>query len=337
MQDDVYAHDTSRLLVRAGTKLNDALLQRVKQLNSNRPTVYLSGLPLTPLALPQEEMEKRRKALEGETGYSETAHETVELLTEVTKSKSLEPELLRTVSHGLSRRLDDADPAVILSLVNALAPVDEYLQRHCINTALLNGLMGKWMGLPKEAVSRLALIGLLHDCGKALMPASILKENGKLTIVEYEVIKTHPQHSYELLGEFPEDLRMAARGHHEKINGSGYPDHLTGDSIPVESRITAVSDIYDALVARRAYKDALSPFSAMAILKQARGTELDRRFVDVFVRNMPLDLMGRQVLLSDGRVAYVSEIDAEDIEFPVVSAHGEDIKTNPNLYCVSMF
>jgi HD-GYP domain-containing protein (c-di-GMP phosphodiesterase class II) len=336
-QDDVYSHDSSRLLIKAGTIMDDKLLERVKQLNGGRATVFLLGQPVAPAVVPQEEMEKRRKALEKATGYDVINNETVDFLSEVASTKQIAPNKLRRVSHMLANRLGSASSSIILSLVNALAPVDEYLQRHCINTAFINGLMGKWMGLPMEAISRLALIGLLHDCGKALMPHSILNEYRRLTIIEFEVIKTHPMQSYELLSDFPEDIRKAARGHHEKMNGTGYPDKLEGDNIPIESRITAISDIYDALIAQRAYKEPRSPFSVLALFKRISGVELDRRLVNLFLENMPKELMGKQVVLSNGSVAYVREINPNDIEYPTVMQFGEEIKTNANLYCTSMY
>ena len=336
-QENVYAHDAGQLLIKAGTFIDDRTIQRVKHLNNGKTTVFLAGQPLIPLTVPLEEMERRRVALEKATGYDKITDEAVEYLSEAAESKHVDPTKLKKISHLLSDRVGTASSSIILTLVSALAPVDEYLQRHCVNTAFLNGLMGKWMGLPAEAVSRLALIGLLHDCGKALMPHSILNEHRRLTVVEYEVIKTHPLYSYDLLADFPEDIRLAARGHHEKMNGTGYPDHLQTDKIPIESRITAISDIYDALVAQRAYKEPRSPFSVLALLKRVAKRELDHRLVDLFLANIPKELLGKQAVLSNGTLAYIHEIDYDDIEYPIVNQFGEQVKTNGNLYCTSMY
>jgi HD-GYP domain-containing protein (c-di-GMP phosphodiesterase class II) len=336
-QEDVYSHDTSRILIRAGTLMEASLLERAKALNGGKPHVYIAGTQVLSQAPPEEEMEVRRVALEKETGYDTIADETVEMLHEIAESETIDHTKLKDVSKTLADRLDTTSSSTVLSLVNALAPVDEYLQRHSVNTAFLNGLLGKWMGLPRQAVSRLALIGLLHDCGKARIPASILNEQSKLTVVEFEVIKTHPLRSYELLHDFSEDIRLAARGHHEKLNGRGYPDKLEGDKIPIESRITAVSDIYDALVAQRAYKEPRSPFAVLAILKRMAGDELDPRFVQIFMQNMPGELVGKQVVLNNGNVAFIKEIDYDDIEYPVVTYFGEEIKTDKSIYCTAMY
>lgn len=335
--DNMYAHDSGRLLVKAGTVIDEKLLVRIYDLNGGKPTLYIVGLPMAPATMPFDEMDKRRRELEKSLKHDVTIEDTEKFLSNVTANRHVEPERVNTIWHSLQGRLDTTDTAIIIQLVNALAPVDEYLQRHCINTAFLNALMGRWMGLPDHAVSQLSLVGLLHDCGKALMPPSILNESSLLTTVEYEVIKTHPIQSYELLKNFPQDIRTAVRGHHEKMDGNGYPDRLIGDDIPIEARITSLSDIYDALVAQRSYKKAHSPFSVMALLKRLSGIELDARLVEVFLANMPKELIDKPVVLSDSTVAYVCEINLHNVEYPIVVQYGEKIQTNADLYCVSMY
>ena len=333
---NIYARNGD-LLARKGTLLSGARLDRIKRLNKNSSDVYTTGIPLAALTVAKEEMETRRLNREEATGYTENTQNTNVLLNNISENKTIELDLLNTAATGVSKKLNEIDPSIILSLVNALAPVDEYLQRHCVNTAFINGLIGKWMGLSQEKIDRLSLIGLLHDCGKALIPPSILGERRRLTLAEFEVIKTHPGHSYDLLDEFDDDVRRAARGHHEKMNGEGYPDGLKEKEIPIEARITAISDIFDAIVAQRAYKDARSPFSAMAIIKKLSETELDARLVEVFIKNMPSELIGKQVLLSDGQIAIIKAVDLDDIEYPIVSMYGRESKTTSKWFCKAMY
>jgi HD-GYP domain-containing protein (c-di-GMP phosphodiesterase class II) len=338
VQDDIYDFDY-RLLIKSDNTLSSSQIERIKNLNSGRDTIYVTGrtrkamLSKKPSDLEVDSL----KELEESTGYAEVKDTTFEILSKISNDKVIDQDSLQSVSNDLSRKLDETSPTVIMALINALAPVDEYLQRHCVNVSMLNGMLGKWMGLSKAEVDTLVLIGLLHDCGKALIPHSILNEHRRLTIVEFEVIKTHPIRSYELLSDFPEDIRRAALHHHEKMNGTGYPNKLEGENIPIESRVTTISDIYDALVAQRAYKEPRSPFSVLALLKRIAGNELDRRLVNIFIQNMPKELMDKQVVLSNGSVAYVRDIDMDDIEYPVVAQFGEEIKTNANLYCTSMY
>ena len=278
-----------------------------------------------------------RRELESSTGYSAAKDKTFELLEEISHNKFIRQESLRCISAELSTRLNVTRPSIIISLINALAPVDEYLQRHCINVSLLNGLIGKWMGMERIGVDNLILTGLMHDCGKALIPSRVLKAPRKLNLVEFEVVKMHPINSYELLTEFPEEMRFSARYHHEKINGRGYPDHLEGWEIPLDARITAISDVYDAMVSQRAYKHPSSPFRTLATLSDLRDVDLDAEIVDVFIKNMPNELVDKPVMMSDGSVGIVRSIDGEDLEYPFVEIDGTTVKSDCDLYCTSMY
>ena len=337
VQEDVYDADAVRLIIRRGTVLRDGDLDRIRNLNAGRETICVSGSTYrTLLEKNANPSSNGSLELEESTGYTAVKDKTFDLLNAISKNKVVEQEALLTVSAELSYRLEVTDPSIIMSLINALAPVDEYLQRHCINVGLLNGLFGQWMGLPKHEIDRLVLIGLLHDCGKALVPPQVLNAPRKLTITEFEVIKMHPVYSYELLSGFPEQLRRAVRQHHEKTNGTGYPDRLMCDNTPWEARITSITDVYDAIVSQRSYKRPQSPFSVMAILKENSGAELDAGMVSVFNERMPKELVDKQVVMSDFRIGTIRSYDPEDIEYPIVEVNGQTIKTNKYCYCVSM-
>jgi len=274
--------------------------------------------------------------IEETSGYGTVKNETFGLLEEISHKKVLHQESLRAVWADLSKRLEVTLPSTILSLINALAPVDEYLQRHCVNVGLLNGLQGTWLGLGKQEIDDLVLIGLLHDFGKMMIPSRVLMAPRKLTTIEFEVIKMHPVNSYDLLSEFPEPLRRAARSHHEKVSGAGYPDGLLNEDIPLGGRITAISDIYDSMVSRRAYKGPISPFRILATLTSMKHTALDAGLVEVFIAHMPLELYDKPVLMSDGTVGLVRSFDPDDPERPMIEVNGRVIQSSEELHCVSM-
>jgi len=338
VQEDVYDADASRLIIRRGTILHEGDLARVKNLNAGRRTIYVSQNIYKALLEKTPRIESTSiSEIEEATGYASIKDETFDLLSEISKNKAVEQEALLSVSAELSNRLEVTSPSIILSLINALAPVDEYLQRHCVNVSLLNGLFGKWLGLQKADVDRLVLVGLMHDCGKALVPPQVLNAPRKLTVTEFEVIKMHPLFSYDLLAEFPEPVRRSARGHHEKFDGTGYPDRLWRDSTPWEACITAISDVYDAMVSQRAYKKPRSPFSIMAMLAGLGDKELDAGLVGIFIKSMPQELMDKPVVMSDGGVGIVRSFDPEDIEYPMIEVEGRVIKSSDKIYCTSMY
>ena len=337
VRGDVFGNETAHLLIKDGTVLDAKMIDVIKKLNGDSDRIYISsslykalvgeGLPCEVLKLGE---------LEKTTGYLNVKDKTFELLTEMSKNETIQQEALSTVADELSHRLEVATPSVITTLINALAPVDEYLQRHCVNLGLLNGLFGRWLGLPKKAVDDLVLIGLLHDCGKALLPAQVLSAPRRLTSVEFEVVKMHTVYTYKLLTDFTEHIRHSASSHHERINGAGYPSGLVQSNISLEARITAITDVYDAVVSQRAYKEPRSPFSVMAMLAGLRGSELDPELVDVFNSNMLEELIDKPVVMSDGTIGVVRSCDPGDIENPTIEIAGIQVKSSQHLYCVSM-
>jgi putative two-component system response regulator len=133
----------------------------------------------------------------------------------------------------------------------------------------------------------------LHDVGKVAIPDTILLKPGRLTIEEFEIMKTHAIRGDEILsqamkdlgdtGGFLETARQIARSHHEKWDGSGYPDGLAGSAIPLPARMMAVADVYDAVRSERPYKKGMSHDEAFSILQEGRGRHFDPQIADVFL------------------------------------------------------
>ena len=140
----------------------------------------------------------------------------------------------------------------------------------------------------------------MHDIGKIRIPDQILNKPGKLTPEEFEIIKRHARYGEEIMDRFDKTVgatyydvaRNIAGHHHERWDGTGYPDGLKGEDIPLEARIVALADVYDALVSRRVYKDAYPKEKALAILADGRGTQFDPALTDVFLRVMRGDPRG---------------------------------------------
>ncbi len=173
--------------------------------------------------------------------------------------------------------LVEAEEAFLGSHVRALmvrlAEKDEYTEGHTRRVATLAVLIGEELGLAPGRLRTLAIGGLLHDIGKLSVPDAILKKPGPLTEAEYEVIRRHPERGYRLLGElggFSEAVRRLVRGHHERLDGSGYPQGMSGDDLDLETRILGACDVYDALISPRVYRDAWTHEQAMDLLRSER-------------------------------------------------------------------
>jgi len=177
------------------------------------------------------------------------------------------------------------DPAAaLLDVVDRVAPEAELGTReHCDNVARYALAIGLELGLAPPALRRLHRTALLHDIGKAEVPAEILAKPGPLTRAERAVVECHPVVGAEMLGYAGlEREAPVVRAHHEQFDGSGYPDGLAGEEIPLESRIVAVADAFEAMTSDRPYRRGTSPRAALAELRRCAGGQFDPAVVAAF-------------------------------------------------------
>jgi HD-GYP domain-containing protein (c-di-GMP phosphodiesterase class II) len=142
------------------------------------------------------------------------------------------------------------------------------------------------MGFSKVQIDGIAVAGNLHDIGKINVPSEILSKPGKLSDLEFAIIKTHSQAGYEIVKdiEFPWPVAEVLLQHHERLNGSGYPRGLAGKDILVESRIMAVADVVEAMASHRPYRPALGIDAALEEISQNKGTLYDPKAVDACLK-----------------------------------------------------
>lgn len=177
---------------------------------------------------------------------------------------------------------------VLLSLANAVEAKDSYTQGHTERVSLLAEKIGREMHLPEKDIIALRLCGILHDVGKIGIPSDLLNKPGPLNPEEWEKMKTHPGIGYTICLPLSTTLGGALdiiRHHHEKLDGSSYPDGLSGDSISLNSRIVSIVDIFDALTSDRPYRKSMSNESAINILLDgANHNLLDKQIVDILIK-----------------------------------------------------
>ncbi|MBI5534611.1 MAG: response regulator [Deltaproteobacteria bacterium] len=167
---------------------------------------------------------------------------------------------------------------------NETAQHIERMSRYC-------GLLCARLGMPSERAELVRIASSMHDVGKIGTPDQILLKPGRLTPEEFGIMKQHSEIGYRILtGSESELLSMAAViawTHHEKVDGSGYPRGIKGVEIPIEGRIAAIADVFDALTSRRVYKAAMSIEESLTILRAGRGTHFDAPPLDMFLESMP--------------------------------------------------
>ena len=176
--------------------------------------------------------------------------------------------------------------STVEALANALEANDEHTSSHARWISDTSLLVGRGLGLDPRALKRLELGALFHDIGKIGIPEAILAKPGPLTPEEWNVMRLHPELGARILGpiERLEDVCEIVRHCHEHWDGSGYPDGLSGDDIPVESRVVLVCDAYHAMMTDRPYRKRLPTEEARRRLREAAGTQFDPRVVEVFLR-----------------------------------------------------
>ena len=199
---------------------------------------------------------------------------------------------------------------------------DEYTYVHSLNVALISGLIAsKMFPDDKEIVSCLSIGGILHDLGKARIPNEILNKPSALSVPEFETMKKHTVYGEEIAREFGvHDPRILSviRGHHERYNGNGYPDVLSGEKISIEARIAAVTDVFDALTARRVYKEPMDCRDAVIMMIDKMSVHFDPIALRTLIVSVGLFPPGTTVELSDGSLGIVVGTNGNDLIRPQV-------------------
>lgn len=216
----------------------------------------------------------------------------------------------------------------LFKLVEAVKAKDEYTHQHNIGVSVLSTMLGRWMGLPESEMTLLAMGATLHDVGKIRVSDDILLKPGKLTAEEFNEMKRHTIYGYELLKEsagLNPRVAYVALQHHEREDGSGYPLRLRSAQIDSLSRIVAVVDIFHAMSSKRPYHEALPFYEVVNRIRQGYFGLLDPNIVNVFLRNIVKSMLGKQVILTDGRFAEVVYINPHDDTSPLVKVKDQFI------------
>ncbi len=183
------------------------------------------------------------------------------------------------------RRWYESLEDTIGSIASTIEIRDPYTAGHQRRVAKLAVAIGRELGLPEDQIRGIFLAGLIHDIGKINIPAEILSKPGKLTALEMQFIKTHPQAGYDIIKgiEFPWPIAEAILQHHERLDGSGYPRGLSAEAVIVEARILAVADVTEAMTAHRPYRPALGLDAALAEIETGKGRLYDPAAADACI------------------------------------------------------
>ena len=235
---------------------------------------------------------------------------------------------------GLVDRMSDSvlnDKDALVSLLR-IKNVDEYTYLHSMAVSALCMSFTQGLGFDAAQVKQIGIGGLLHDIGKMRVPNEILNKPGPLTEKEFEIMKQHVKAGEAVLREYTsldESCTCVTSHHHERLDGTGYPEGLKGDEISLSGQIAAIVDIYDALSSERCYKKAMFPTSALSKLFEWSRSYLNRDLVEKFIAHLGIYPIGTLVRLENHLVGVVVDHGEKDLLHPVVRAVVDARKAKP--------
>lgn len=311
-----------RVLVRRGVTLTPSIIARLLQLGIHTACIedrYTDDIHIQGMV----RMETHSKILQA-------TYDTLSDLVNVSARKHVK-------SSKVSKRLRPLMQEVVAEckalrgagqFLSTIYSSDQELFHHSVNVTLLTIATAIGYGLNDDEVIELSMGTLLHDVGKLRIPESILKKPSKLTEDEYTVIKLHTTYGFEILSQWcdlnPESMLIALQ-HHERLDGSGYPNGLVAPDIHEYAKISAVTDVYEALTARRVYRPGYLPHHALEYLLGDGGIHFDKKVIDAFVSSVRVYPVGMTVALSNGYRAVVVHSPKKQSQRPVVRVI-EDIR-----------
>lgn len=253
----------------------------------------------------RETLEKARKATmavlqEARMGNSVSAEDVAPLVEEISASIERNASAMLTVSRMKTK--------------------DDYTYLHSVAVCALMIALGKQLNY-QGSLHALGMAGLLHDVGKMSIPDEILNKPGKLTDEEFKVVLEHPRNGWELLkrsDDIDEIALDVCLHHHERVDGNGYPDKLSGEALSLEARMGAICDVYDAITSDRCYKQGWEPAYALKKMAEWKDGHFDETIFQAFVKAIGIYPSGTLLKLRSGRLAVVTEQSSQSLLTPIV-------------------
>ncbi len=294
--------DNEQILLKANTQLTQYFIDRIQRLKFDGVYIFEKG-----------DVENAKSIISDETRMQA-----------INKLKKLDINACIFLANSIVNEIQNSDTLIIER--TSLSSYDSYTYVHSVNVDVLSVVIGIEMGLTNDELEKLSQSALMHDIGKLEISPEILNKPAKLTREEYEEMKNHSEYGLNRLRnkgdsnseEIAAVVKNAVYSHHENWDGTGYPRGIKGEEIHKFARIIHVADVYDALTAKRAYKDSMNPADAIEYIMANVGTMFDFDVVNTFLKYVAPYPIGCTVLLSTGQQGSVIKNDDKQLFRPQV-------------------
>ncbi len=322
--------DNGILIIADGTVLKESHIEFIQ----NDPTLFFVKIQSFQDLDIQAEPEPPHVS---DPKFQELKKEYTEAVTEfrgIFESVKLGGKLLHSELDNFTTRLVDEverNGPMIAQRLWQLRTTDPYTFEHSVQVSLYATLLGKWLDMDEKELKELAVAGLMHDIGKCNIPDSILNKPSRLTDDEMKVMRTHARLGYVLLAtakEYETSILSGVLQHHERCDGSGYPNGLKRHYIHPYARIVAIADVFSAMTSKRVYKEAACPFTVVDQLISSSYGSMDPYYVKEFTSNLCFYFVGLNAVLSDGRVGEIIFIDKSSPTRPLIRTENEFVNLN---------
>ena len=287
----------------------DVEVIEVNNVETKAPEVELPPKEIVPtLKKKQEKVSLQNELIVAKQLHSRSKEAVISMFSEVRMGNALDlaeaASLVDDINESMERNSD-----ALLSLIR-LKNIDEYTYLHSVAVCMLMVALGRQLGMKGDDLKQAGIAELLHNVGKMSIPNEVLNKPGRLTDEEFDVIKTHPQKGWEILSSsynVSEQVLDVCLHHHERVDGKGYPDKLSGDALSFLARMGAVCDVYDAITSDRCYKKGWEPAESISKMAAWRDGHFDENIFHAFVKTVGIYPNGSLLKLESGRLGVVVE------------------------------
>ena len=306
---DIYSQD-GRMLISKGVQFRSAFMGRLVSAGIREICIEDDPLRADDPIEPQEPLDRllqevRIDDIIYEKTRRQAEHQVMKIMVRIGSMRQGDITRITQLVEAIIEQLLSKED-VVLSL-SKLRSIDDYTYEHSVNVCVISLLIGTELHLERDALRELGIGAILHDIGKVGVDERIIKKPGRLTAEEFDRIKEHTELGYQILRSagFSEDIARIALHHHERVDGSGYPQHLEGRTIPLFARTVAIADIYDAISNDRIYRRRMTPDQVYREILRTTSNHLDEALVEKFMRHIRMYPTGCGVLLNTGEKGVV--------------------------------